>query len=322
MTAIFISYRRADAQAEARLLHRNLVDRFGKPSVFMDVTDIAKGRDFREVLDEQLARCRVALIVIGVAWLEPGANGKRRIDDPDDLVRLEVATALRKPNLPVIPILVRGVRMPKPNALPEEIQDLVFRDGVELTHPRWDSDVSELVKAIEPYVGDARPEERKPAHGHQFQGDNVRISGGEYSFNDGVGQIGEGDNTVVRGTSYIGNLGGGAIFRGNNLVFDDVRAVGNGGGDGLERLARSRDVIYGRVGLPANFPAALAAEAMFAMKNDTHGDLERVVRRLRFWDVAVSSGVDIPKFINEWRQLDGPDYKAFMWGYLPNGFRG
>jgi hypothetical protein len=155
MATIFISYRRADAQGEARLLYRDLVARFGKTAVFMDVTGIAKGRDFRVALNEQLAHCGVALVVIGDAWLATEEDGKRRIDDEQDFVRLEVATTLRKAEIPVIPVLVGGAKMPNAAALPKDIQDLVFRDGVELTHARWDSDVAELIKAIEPYMASA-----------------------------------------------------------------------------------------------------------------------------------------------------------------------
>lgn len=158
MATIFISYRRADAQGEARLLYRDLVERFGKTKVFMDVTGIAKGRDFRVALNEQLANCCVALVVIGDAWLAAEDDGKRRIDDEQDFVRLEVATTLRKADIPVIPVLVSGATMPSAAALPKDIQDLVFRDGVELTHARWDSDVAELIKAIEPYMAAASPD--------------------------------------------------------------------------------------------------------------------------------------------------------------------
>jgi outer membrane protein assembly factor BamB len=163
MATIFISYRRADAQGEARLLYRDLVERFGKTAVFMDVTGIAKGRDFRVALNEQLAHCGVALVVIGDAWLATEEDGKRRIDDEQDFVRLEVATTLRKAEIPVIPVLVGGATMPSAAALPKDIQDLVFRDGVELTHARWDSDVAELIKAIEPYMAAASPESTPPA---------------------------------------------------------------------------------------------------------------------------------------------------------------
>lgn len=152
MSAIFVSYRRADAQGEARLLHRDLVERFGKSAVFMDVAGIRKGRDFREEMNEQLATCRVALVVIGTEWLVSDQGGVRRVDDEQDFVRLEVATILRRADIPVIPVLVSGAVMPRAATLPEDIRNLVYRDGVELTHARWESDVATLIKAIEPYT--------------------------------------------------------------------------------------------------------------------------------------------------------------------------
>ena len=162
MSTVFISYRRADSQGEARLLHRDLVERFGKSAIFMDVTGIAKGRDFRVALSEQLSACRVALVVIGSEWLAVDKDGTRRVDDERDYVRHEVATILGRSEIPVIPVLVSGAAMPRAADLPEDIRDLIFRDGVELTHARWESDVAALIAAIEPYIEPAMPAPSPP----------------------------------------------------------------------------------------------------------------------------------------------------------------
>lgn len=153
MRAIFISYRRSDAEGQAGRLFKDLTERFGPDAVFMDVADIEPGRDFRRVIDQQVASCGVLLAVMGRNWAgAPDENGRRRLDDPGDFVRLETAAALKR-DIPLIPVLVQGAAMPKAEQLPPEIADLAYRNGVELSHARWDSDVALLEKALEPYVG-------------------------------------------------------------------------------------------------------------------------------------------------------------------------
>lgn len=157
MRAIFISYRREDAEGQAGRLFDDLVADFGDDSVFMDVAGLEPGRDFRRAIDEQVASCGVLLAVIGKDWLDAkGESGQRRLDDPMDFVRLETASALKR-DIPVIPVLVRGASMPRVEDLPEDLKELAFRNGVELTHARWDSDVQVLVKALRPYI-QAKPE--------------------------------------------------------------------------------------------------------------------------------------------------------------------
>ena len=157
MRAIFISYRRDDAEGHAGRLFEDLADRFGKASVFMDVTGIEPGRDFRHVIEQQVASCGVLLAVIGKSWLAAtDAEGRRRLDDPYDFVRLETEAALKR-DIPVVPVLVHGAHMPRPEQLPGVLTDLAFRNSVELTHARWGSDVQLLISALLPYV-DAAPQ--------------------------------------------------------------------------------------------------------------------------------------------------------------------
>jgi hypothetical protein len=97
MRAIFISYRRDDAEGEAGRLFDDLVARFGEASVFMDVAAIQKGRDFRKAIDESIATCGVLLAVIGTKWVDAkNENGDRRLEDPFDFVRLEGAILVRE----------------------------------------------------------------------------------------------------------------------------------------------------------------------------------------------------------------------------------
>ncbi len=148
MRSIFISYRRNDTEGEAGRLFDDLVSEFGENSVFMDVAAIEAGRDFRKVIDESVSNCGVLLAIIGKNWVDAkDDNGNRRLDDPTDFVRLETASALRR-DIPVIPILVRGAKMPRPEDLPDDLHDLAYRNCVELTHARWNSDLELLVNAL------------------------------------------------------------------------------------------------------------------------------------------------------------------------------
>ena len=96
--------------------------------------------------------------MIGKGWIDAKDDSRRRrLDDPLDFVRLETASALKR-DIPVIPVLVHGGRMPRPEQLPDDLRDLAYRNGVELTHARWDSDVHLLIKALRPHVSSEREE--------------------------------------------------------------------------------------------------------------------------------------------------------------------
>jgi hypothetical protein len=110
---IFISYRRSDAPVHAGRMHDALVQHFGSEHVFMDVDKIEPGLSFRQEIDQALVQCDALLAVIGPRWLARGKLGRRRLDDPDDLGRVEIATALER-DIVVIPVLVDHARMPTP----------------------------------------------------------------------------------------------------------------------------------------------------------------------------------------------------------------
>lgn len=148
MGSVFISYRREDSEGQARALFQDLVARLGRGSVFMDVDSIALGRDFREVLQERLATCDLMLVLIGREWLSgKDSSGRRRLDNPADFVRLEIAAALKR-KIAITPLLLQGARMPAAEQLPESISELAYRNGFEISHNRWDSDVQELMKRL------------------------------------------------------------------------------------------------------------------------------------------------------------------------------
>ena len=152
MRGIFISYRREDAEGQAGRLFDDLSAHFGRDAVFMDVAGIKRGMDFRRIIDEHVTSCGVLLVIIGKRWLSVTDNkGKRRLDDANDFVRLETAAALSR-DIPVVPVLVHDAVMPTEQELPDVLKELAFRNGTELTHARWDSDVKLLVEDLRPYL--------------------------------------------------------------------------------------------------------------------------------------------------------------------------
>jgi TIR domain len=162
--AIFISYRRDDTEGEAGRLFDDLVRSFPEGSVFMDVAGINPGMDFRKAIDDNVASCGVLLAMIGPAWCSiKNADGVRRLDDPNDFVRLEIASALAR-DVAVIPVLVHDAKMPHPEDLPENLKDLAFRNSVEITHARWNSDVQLLTAALGRYVAPTAATDTTPVH--------------------------------------------------------------------------------------------------------------------------------------------------------------
>jgi hypothetical protein len=151
---VFINYRRGDDAGNTGRLFDRLQDAFKPEQLFMDVDSIAPGQDFVRVLEEQVAKCDVFLVVIGKNWIYArDSAGKRRLDRPDDFVRTEIELALSHDKR-VIPVLVGGARMPRPDELPETIRPLVRRNAVRLTHERFKSDAQGLTKAIQEVLDD------------------------------------------------------------------------------------------------------------------------------------------------------------------------
>jgi hypothetical protein len=149
---IFISYRRDDASAYAGRLYDGLSLRF-PGQVFMDVDTIAPGVDFVERIEESVGSADVLIAVIGRGWASAvDEDGKRRLEQPDDFVRLEVGTALER-NIRVIPVLVGGASYPDADELPDDLDGLTRRNGLELRDNDWKGGTQRLVEAIEDVLG-------------------------------------------------------------------------------------------------------------------------------------------------------------------------
>jgi hypothetical protein len=141
---IFISYRRDDSRGYAGRLQGDLSRRYSDEHVFRDV-EIPPGADFGEYITGLVDKCNVVLAIIGPGWLDArDREGERRIDKPDDWVRLEIERALARDGVEVIPVLVDGARLPPREELPESLLALRRRNAFELSDRRWDYDVAQL----------------------------------------------------------------------------------------------------------------------------------------------------------------------------------
>jgi formylglycine-generating enzyme required for sulfatase activity len=145
---VFISYRRDDSAPYAGRVHDRLEHEFGRDLLFMDVDSVPLGVNFIKVLREEVAKCDVLLAVIGPHWINAqDETGNRRLDSPNDFVRIEIAAALLR-DIPVIPILLDGAKIPKSDQLPEDLKELALRNALDVRHASFHSDMSKLISGL------------------------------------------------------------------------------------------------------------------------------------------------------------------------------
>ncbi len=156
MGGIFISYRRDDTAGYAGRLYDALAAHFGKGIVFIDIDSIPAGQDFVGVVEKRMASCSVVLVLIGKAWLNiTDDRGRRRLDDPNDFVRVEIASAFRQ-NIPVIPVLVGDAKMPRPEDLPAPLTALAHLNAIEIFDQLFRDSVRNLIGKLRPVVYPSR----------------------------------------------------------------------------------------------------------------------------------------------------------------------
>jgi hypothetical protein len=145
---IAISYRRLDSAGITGRIFDRLAAHYGKEAVFIDIDNIPFGIDFRKHIQEQLSDTDVMLAIVGQRWLGE-QNNKTRIKHPNDPVRIEVETALRR-GIRVIPVLVDRATMPSPDDLPDTLQDFAYRNAAEVDPGRdFHAHVTRLINAMD-----------------------------------------------------------------------------------------------------------------------------------------------------------------------------
>lgn len=148
MSRVFINYRRLDSAAYAGRLYDRLTHDLGRDFVFMDIDKIDPDDDWIEVIEQRLEVCKAVIVLIGPTWVDcRDETGERRLDNPDDHVRRELAVALER-QVRVIPVLVGGANMPRSDRLPADLVRLVRRNAIELSDQRFHHDVDRLVEVL------------------------------------------------------------------------------------------------------------------------------------------------------------------------------
>jgi hypothetical protein len=145
---IFISYRRQESKWSTKSVYDRLSASFGSKRIFMDIDAIALGDDFVKAIEKTVSQCDVLIAVIGAHWLTATDDqGRRRLENPEDLVRRELAAALKR-DIRVIPVLVDGALMPQPTELPDELKPLIRRNALRISDTGFEDDCRRLVAAI------------------------------------------------------------------------------------------------------------------------------------------------------------------------------
>ena len=162
MTAIFISYRRQDTKQIAGRIFDKLTAKFGAGAVFMDTEGIPFGVNFHTYLDGAVARARIVLVLIGHGWAEAKDEaGRRRLDSPDDFVRIEVESALKR-NIPMGAVLIDGAPVPRAEQLPESLRPLLRFNAAPVDaggffHANMDRLIADLDRHLNGQVGTPGP---------------------------------------------------------------------------------------------------------------------------------------------------------------------
>jgi len=160
---IFVSYRRNDASSEAGRITDWLDRHFGEDEVFMDINALEPGVDFVEGIEQAVNMIDALIAVIGPGWVDAeDEHGNRRLDDPTDWVRLEIANALQR-GIRVIPVLVKGAAMPPEAKLPDDLKPLRRRNALPITERQWRPGIEELIEALDGVVTRPAPEPTPPA---------------------------------------------------------------------------------------------------------------------------------------------------------------
>jgi TIR domain len=162
---ITISYRREDSGVIAGRIFDRLVAHYGAANVFRDIDNVPPGIDYRKYIDGALDRTDILLAIVGPHWSGKTTDGRTRIAEPTDLVRLEVETALRK-DIPVIPILVANATMPQSSELPDALKDFAYRNALKVdAFEDFDDHVRRLIRSLDRLLqargSEARAEEER-----------------------------------------------------------------------------------------------------------------------------------------------------------------
>lgn len=158
MPRVSLSYRRTDSADITGRIFDRLAARYGRHAVFRDIDNIPAGDDFRAHIAQELKKSNVVLAIIGPDWLGQSTEmvNVRRIDEPNDLVRIEIETALQD-SIPVIPVLVRAGQMPTSSQLPVGLRPLSQRHAIRIDSGQdFDAHADRLIRRIDSLTSSKR----------------------------------------------------------------------------------------------------------------------------------------------------------------------
>jgi hypothetical protein len=155
--AVFISYRRDAGAGYAGRIADALVEHFGEDKVFRDIDSLEPGLDFVVAVERAIESSEVLIAVVGKHWLTvTDAAGQKRLENPDDYVRTEIATALKR-NIRVIPLLIQEAAMPSARELPDDLAPLSRRNAFVIHDSSWRDDIQRLITALDRAIKGDRP---------------------------------------------------------------------------------------------------------------------------------------------------------------------
>ncbi len=172
---LFINYRKKDTVVLADGLNLMLRDGFGDV-VFLDSSELEKGAEFPPLIQDALSRATCMLVLIGEQWLHQHdeRTGIRRLDLPDDWVRLEIEHALKR-KIDIIPVLAPGASMPPAEAFPESIRPLHSRVPVLLRTHSYMEDRKSLAEELATKHGFNKRSAGQAATEHRFGSADVAV---------------------------------------------------------------------------------------------------------------------------------------------------
>ena len=145
---IFISYRRKESSGYSGRIYDRLRDELPEAEVFMDVEEIALGARWRDVLAERLRAADTVIVLIGAEWRSMrDASGRRRLDDPDDVTRWELETALALGKR-LVPVLLDHASPLSADELPQSLRPLAELQALRIAHETFDTGLGELVARL------------------------------------------------------------------------------------------------------------------------------------------------------------------------------
>ncbi|WP_454061080.1 toll/interleukin-1 receptor domain-containing protein [Candidatus Nitrospira salsa] len=195
MPEIFISYRRNDSEGWAGRLTETLQLAFGEESVFFDFDSITPSSEWRHALEKGIISCKLLVAIIGPCWSKAmHPSGGLRLDDPDDLVRFELVTALEK-GIAILPVLVGNASLPKATELPDVLQRILAFQALVLPSRHWKHEVGSILDIIEELLGRRRAQTPHSLSATKV-GEKLRLE-----------DVDAGDFAGVKGTKVPDNLG-------------------------------------------------------------------------------------------------------------------